>query len=508
MKKLLCGIFLMAAIFVLAACGSSRTIQLDKYTEISFNEPAYNGYTTPALHIDEDALNASVSPEIMQTFHKKAAVALLGGGSSLYDLIYIKLAEDYKNLKNGDTIEVVVLPEADLELCGITTLEQLEKELGVHFAAKRWSVKVKGLEEPTARTIDLQSLLTVDFGKYNGYATPTVSMDTTALSTLVSDAVFRSKLESVRAEESKILNTYEYASLFDVSFAKAYNNISNGDILRVVIAPNKELAALGYTMADLEEKLLIHFTAYEADYTVSGLIEAKNVIDLFNGIENCIRFRGPNKKGSATLALNEDYSFSSSDVYFNYIKYNFDSRALEIVYDNKSYGNVYYKLLAENEQLKEGDVITVTAEYNIDFFDQNDIVIASSTHDVIVPDLGEYLSEEDLASEETVNRLETNMLKGAEPSLTGAYTVIACHGLYFGTLNPGVKNAHDAKTVLVGVIETHDGWRGTQYKLTYLYDVVVAPGSISSRNKSDSGYESIDEALSRLNPDYTYSQIR
>ena len=334
-------------------------------------------------------------------------------------------------------------------------------------------------------------------------------MDGDALAELINGDVYRANLASVTSKEADLLNTYDYASLFQVAFSQAYNKVSNGDVLLATVSPNKDLAALGYTMADLEEKLLIHFASYEASYTVSGLEEAKDVIDLFGGIEDYVHFRGPNGKGTASLALSEDYSFSASNVYFNYIEYYYDDLALEIVYDNKSYGNVYYKLFPEkNQQLKEGDVVTVKASFDTTFFEENSFVIASDTHDIIVPDLGEYLTAEDVASEDTVNRLETHMLKAAEPWIEDAYDVIACHGLYFGTINPGVKNEYDAKTVMVGVVETHDGWWGTQYELVYLYDVVVAPDHIFSRSKSDSSQKTIEKAINRLSSDYTFVKIK
>lgn len=502
-------ISLLFVMLPLSSCGGSKKVSLEKYAEIVFREPTYNGYATPRLEVDTDTLDASVPEETMRKFHKKVSLALLGSGNKLSDIIYFDFAEDYKNLKNGDTIEVVVKPEADLELCGITTLEQLGKELGVRFSSEKWSFRVKGLPDPSMQTVDLQALLRVDFGKYNGYATPSISLDGDALAELINGDVYRANLASVTSKEADLLNTYDYASLFQVAFSQAYNKVSNGDVLLATVSPSKDLAALGYTMTDLEEKLLIHFTSYEASYTVSGLEEAKDVIDLFGRIEDYVHFRGPNGKATATLALSEDYSFSASDVYFNYIKYYFDDLALEIVYDNKSYGNVYYKLFPEkDQQLKEGDVVTVKASFDTTFFEENGFVIASDTYDIVVPDLGEYLTAEDVESEETVNRLETHMLKAAEPWIEDAYDVIACHGLYFGTINPGVKNEYDAKTVMVGVVETHDGWWGTQYELVYLYDVVVAPDHIFSRSKSDSSQKTIEKAINRLSSDYTFVKIK
>ena len=117
-------ISLLFVMLPLSSCGGSKKVSLEKYAEIVFREPTYNGYATPRLEVDTDTLDASVPEETMRKFHKKVSLALLGSGNKLSDLIYFDFAEDYKNLKNGDTIEVVVKPEADLELCGITTLEK------------------------------------------------------------------------------------------------------------------------------------------------------------------------------------------------------------------------------------------------------------------------------------------------------------------------------------------------------------------------------------------------
>lgn len=98
-------ISLLFVMIPLSSCGGSKKVSLEKYAEIVFREPTYNGYATPRLEVDTAALDASVPEETMRKFHKKASLALLGSGNKLSDIIYFDFAEDYNNLKNGDTMK-------------------------------------------------------------------------------------------------------------------------------------------------------------------------------------------------------------------------------------------------------------------------------------------------------------------------------------------------------------------------------------------------------------------
>ena len=496
--------------FISCAGHGAKKVALSNYIHVTFDENAYNGYASPKLEIDTDGLNASADEEALYNFYKENAFWLGGGDSVLENLIDIDLEEKYSKLSNGDKIYITVKPVADLELCGITTMDQLAKEINAQFSSDRIEITVKGLQEPQKQTVDINKLISVDFGKYNGYATPSISINQEYLSSLVNQSVYTDFVNAFSAKIAAALQKYpKYTGLFEIRFAEAYNNISNGDTVKVIISPNQELVSCGITADTLADGLMLKFDTFGIEYTVSGLEKADKVIDLFQDIEECITFKGPNGKGTVSLKLTSDFNFVVGDFYFNeYEGYGDDNDQMTVIYNNEVFEQIYYRIdIDKQHQLDKGEVITIVADVDETLFEEYGYIIASKTYDLTVPDMGEYLTEDDILSTEIVNNLTEYLIKTTTDDVT---VTKACHELYFGTINPGVQNKYAAKTAIAGVIQTYNGWWGTQYSLVYLYDIVVEPDGTIQYSEIDYEFwhDSVEKASADLRTDYTFTKLK
>ena len=69
------------------------------------------------------------------------------------------------------------------------------------------------------------------------------------------------------------------------------NKLKNGDTIKTNIVLNNYLDGEGFTLADFNKYLGINFNGGSNEYTVEGLPEPKNVVDLYEGIEQYIEYK-------------------------------------------------------------------------------------------------------------------------------------------------------------------------------------------------------------------------
>lgn len=124
------------------------------------------------------------------------------------------------------------------------------------------------------RLIDFQNFVIVEFGSndYNKYASPSVDFDEEKLN----NAADQDALDKFN-KSNQFFFGYEWQTLYDlleVDFVEHYENVSNGDILKIKIVPDESLEDIGIKdLNKLSEVLNVKFASDEFEYTVGGLAE-------------------------------------------------------------------------------------------------------------------------------------------------------------------------------------------------------------------------------------------
>lgn len=520
-KKILLIGMIFATILVLCSCGQ-KTVKLDKFIEITYS-PAYEGYARPELTFNEEEFNKQVSYEAREKYAIKIAkmtpeykedkeyyddmleaMKEFKSAPELSDWFYVDFSEDYSKLSNGDKIKVRVFNSynfGDSEL----TIQEVAKGLGVKFSKTEIEYKVKGLEKVKKVPVDLEKLVTVDFGKYNGYSTPTVTINEEYLTGIMISDIAKSYIAN-----TAVLRSYvEYddvSSWLDVSFAESYNNISNGGKIKVLITPDHSIVDKGITLDELENGMMLDFGNAEITYTVSGLEEAVGVIDIFEGIEQYITYEGANGYGKPrSINIPQDYSRVVGDVYFSYAGtgYDYGHHVVKAVYNNKNIGTIYFR--CDGKNLSGGDIIELTAQCDNGQFLSNGFIIPSWKTYVVVPDLGEHLTSIEQLTPERIEALKNYINQYRDPKEI-------CE-IYYATYNPGYECNHKITSFIVPIVYKTGFW-DSGYYVDEIYDVILKPDGTVTSLKNDydtewSGYDTLEEAKAALNTEkYTFELIK
>lgn len=511
MKKLLTITLTLISILLITGCGAKK-VKVQDYIEIEYT-PAYDGYAAPELVIDEEGLNSNINTKKVENLLRKAlkeSGEYEDFGEEFEELVKdysdsfanfseffdIDFADNYEKLSNGDKITVEVSADEDVAfMLGLST-DELMKELGINIAKKEMEFKVKGLEELKAIELDLGKMIKLDFGKYNGYGVPTAEIDTEYLK----KATIPEFVEEYANEYSGhikyvIEDHYEW---FDVEFDKAYSNLSNSDTVTVKVVLNDELAEDGITLSDLEVGLGIKLGKGIKTYKVSGLEEPKNVINIFEDVEDFIVYKGGNGNGQiSALKIPEDYSKQIGDIYLSKGSYR---NTIKAVYDNKNIGNISFYYNSDTD-LDKGDTVEITAQFDAKLFEDFGYIIPADKTNVVVPDLGEYLTSIDQITPEVIEALKNKITETREPNEI-------CE-IYLATYNPGVECDHISTAFIVPIIYK-SGWFGG-YFADDVYDVIIKPdGTIETTYEYNSwgSYDSLEEVKAALDTEnYSFELI-
>ena len=87
--------------------------------------------------------------------------------------------------------------------------------------------------------VNMNDYITISFEGYNGYAKPRLTVDTDSLNRVIKDkADFNKKLISLDKDSNfweLMISGADLSDLITVKFAEDYQNLSNGDVVRVEI---------------------------------------------------------------------------------------------------------------------------------------------------------------------------------------------------------------------------------------------------------------------------------
>ena len=498
----------LLVIIPLLIFSGSEELELKNFVKINFGD-SYSGYASPEITLQEELLDSVVDDEAMESFalevlgiQKEAikdwgdALGELFGKSDIptfSDLFTISFAERYTNVKNGDVL--IANLKISSQYSNKVTFEKIEETLGVAFDKTELSIRVNSLPEVQVTKVDLSQLFTVDFGEYDGYSTPSVTVSTEQFNTNVNETLLESWYNK---KYSSLLKSYMYSSWFDAEFTEPYNNLSNGDTVTVRLIASEELTEAGITLEDIETNLLLDFGTREHTFTVSGLETPKNILDIFEGITDYISYSGVNEKGHIdSLVVPNDYSRVVDDLYFYWNK-NGDTyygngqgeathSELRVVHNNKRLCTISFSF--DKLNVCTGDVVTLTAKVDTQVFKDLGYVIPTTKIQITVPEIGRYLMDK--------SELTPQIIQDAKDFYANYSSADELHGIYFAKYLPGVEIKSNSTVFIRAIIYDEKYFHESEYRIVDLDDVIIAPdGSIGGYSLCDWGsYETVDAAL-------------
>ena len=507
MKKFFIFTLLIATVLTLASCGS-KTIKIQDCIDVKF-EPAYNGYAKPILEIDVDSLNELMNPdktirfigELLESNEDYEDMSvdivellseepeLIPGFTTFFDIDFDK---NYKELKNGDKIAVQITLNHELEDITDMTLKEVAKKLGIKISKTEFEFKVNDLEDLSTVEVNLDKLLQVDFGKYEGYASPSVHIDYEYLEDLIIDEFVDNFYNQTSNWDVKRLLNGDCNDWLYVEFDKTYNNLKNGDVIKVKIVLNDIFTENGVTLSDFEAALGLDLNGGVNSYIVKDLIVPQNVIDIFADIEKYIRFEGANGYGYIgypEIKIPTDYSYQVGDIYL--LKGTF-ANSVKIIHKNTNIGELSYHI--EGSSLSGGDTLKLSADSGYSgvrkTLEDIGYIIPTMSKYITVPDLGEYLTSWDQLTPEIISALKEQI-----PSSN-------INKLYFTTFKPGVECNYNT-TAFITAIYYKSGFWDSGYCIDELYNVIIkSDGTVKIENyQEDDTWDaanSVDGAIAKL----------
>ena len=502
-KKIYLSITLLSLFAVIACSCVAQTVKVQDYIDVTYS-PAYNEYAEPELVIDTDGLNALMDSKKTIKYIKSLMnsdeeykelvdelVAVFEEDPDMLpgftDFFEIDFADDYDNLKNGDKVKVEIRLESSLADITESSVKDVSKKLGLDLSKTEIEFKVKDLEDLKTIDVDLNKLLSVDFGKYEGYASPSVEVDYDYFRSLLVEEVVDDFAEKSMDSQVKAILARDCEEWFNAEFDKAYSNLKNGDAIKVNLVLDNVLDDCGVSVADLEVGLAINLHGGTNNYIVTGLKEPKNVIDVFEGIEQYIVYEVANGNGSTYgIAIPDDYSKQINDIYFSKKKY---SNSVSVIHGNTKLGEISYKINGYN--LKKGDILELTANAPTNALEELGYIIPSEKMNVTVPDLGEYLTSQE--------QLTSDIIEAIKAEIYEKEDIKSIDKLYYANYKPGIECTFESTSFIVAIVY-RSGWSGG-YCIDELNDIILKPdGTVIVENYDEDvwGDKTIEKAESKL----------
>ena len=348
--------------------------------------------------------------------------------------------------------------------------------------------------------VDWNQLITVDFGQWNGYATPTLTVNYDYFETLVLTKNVKDFADSQTYYAVKRLLDSDVDNWFIVEFEEQYQNVKNGDVLNIKVILDDTFEKYDIGFGDFKNELGINFNDGTKSFTVSNLEEPKCVIDLFSAMESFAEYNGANGFGSASIFYIEiptDLYVQFGDVYLVYDS----SYYAKLVYQNKSIAEFQYYVTGSN--LSQGDVAIMHIDprfIRTDLLEEMGYVIPGLTKEIIVPDLGDYVTKQ----EQITSDVLAELLKVIEED----YNSNGYDALYLANYKPSEECKYNVTTVILGAYY-QSGWWSSGYKYDVLAEVIIKPdGTIEISDSYDSiEYETAEARDAAIDKYYTFVKI-
>ncbi len=347
----------------------------------------------------------------------------------------------------------------------------------------------------SAVTVDFAKLVNVDFGKYDGYSTPTATVNYDYLESLVLEDVMNSAFtEGYPYYVSDHIYKSGLSKLFYTKFDKDYNNIKNGDKITVQLLLNSSFLEAGISISDVERELNIDINDFSKEYIVSGLEEPKNVVDLLADVEDFIVYDGADDKVTASIVIPDNYSKQFGDIYVSGSVF-----SLNIIHENTKIGTAW--LEGDREDLKEGDTFDIYIDSNSfceerQKLDELGYFVPTLRKTITVPDLGKYLTSADDITPEILNVIKETINTESEPDEI-------CEILY-GKYKPGIECRDKSTSFIVAIVKQKGMYIGYNYGIDEMRDIIIKPdGSISCTFKESKVHskDTFEQAKEKLDYD-------
>ncbi len=358
--------------------------------------------------------------------------------------------------------------------------------------------------------IDLENFITIEFSKYNGYGTVDLDVDEDSIEDLIDaeKAVeFYNELRGVSNEAALALAFIDsYTDFFKVELAEDYENLENGDKVKVIVTSRCE--ELGYELKDVEKGLGIKFKDTEITYKVEGLVDAKT-LDVFEGIEDCISYIPSgysydedevaiSGEARATVVIPDDFERVVDGMYF--VKGDY-SNTLKVVYNNERLDTISFSIDGTNTNLSSGDKITVvvTGGSGLEEFDY---LIPQLTKEYTVPELAKRLESKSQLTATKMAEIKAEALEYAKEKI-GSSNV---YDTYYFTIKP--SSDANIKCGVIAIVN-YTGWFSSGYKALNIYPVILSDGTWEYEIHESSNFNTLEE-ISTDSFDvtnYTYEKI-
>lgn len=264
MRKIFLALITLVIITAFASCGgidTTKEITTQDYVTVVYD--GNSGYATASITVDE----ATLMQEFDQQKLSETFESLMGIPSSesvdVFDFFEYKFANEYTNLSNGDTVDVVVVVSEQLSEQG-KTLDDIKQLLNVTFTEESITFTVDGLDETPIFDIFAYVDDYIVFKGANGNGVVDVRFPEDF------EFVYGDfKLEAVADNYSRLALSYLGEVLGEISYGEygGYSRtLSNGDVVM--------MEALGYNYTNIKGKIenLGHVVpTMKKEYTVSGL---------------------------------------------------------------------------------------------------------------------------------------------------------------------------------------------------------------------------------------------
>ena len=483
--------------------GGTKEVELGNYVSVTYGD-TYSGYASPKVTLNTELLDSLVDSPKMEEFVstvlgiQKEAINDRGelfdrsDIPDFSDLFFVRFAEEYTNVKNGDTL--IVQFKIRSEYADKVTFEKIEDLLDVSFDRTELQIRVNNLPEIQITKVDLSQMFFVDFGEYEGYATPSVTVRTEPFQTAINETLLEQWHDTKYSDLLK--GSYKCYRWFDAEFTETYNNLSNEDTVTVRLIASEELTKAGITLEDIEKNLLLDFGTREHTFTVSGLETPQNVLDIFEGITDYISYSGVNEDGHIdSLVVPKDYTRIVDDLYFYWEKNGstytegigeVKLSEIRVIHNNKRLCTISFSF--DKLNVCTGDVVTLTAKVDTQAFKDLGYVIPTTKIQITVPEIGKYLMDK--------SELTPQIIQDAKDFYANYSNADELHGIYLGKYLPGVEVKTNS-TIFIRALIFEKGFFSSEYRFVDLDDVIIAPdGSIGGYSICDWGsYKTIDAAL-------------
>lgn len=348
-----------------------KTTGFDKYGSVEYTVD-YNGLTEE-ISDGEYSSKASDYKNWSDLLNAAASAVDYSAVGSAVD-VEVKYPADKTNgaLANGDVVTFIVTFDA-----------AVADRLDVDVDTLELEYEIEGLGK--ADVYDIFENIGLTFEGYNGFGRA-----------VITGAGFEKKVGAVTfryEENSNVLNcTSEKTSYPNIyfEFDKENAGLKNGDKIKFVATDieTTTFASAGFVLKSVEK-----------EFTVSGLKESQNY-DVLSNFE--IKFTGVDGDGYASIVAKE----SSTTIGSVTLTTTEGESCVRYEDSENSYndGNIYLEF-SEHDDLKNGDKITVTTNFEADRLAEYGIVLTNMSKEYTVSGLGQYAKKASEIKKDSVNTL-------------------------------------------------------------------------------------------------------